>query len=157
MSSVASNKDVIRHYFEDLWGKAAVEQAERLIAPDAVGYYAGVTGPSRILSSVTGRVREEHAAFPDVTFVVEDLIAEGDRVAARVTVTGTQTGSLRGIPPSGRAMQKTIVGIYRVENSQIVEAWIVWDELSALRQLGQIDQILAWLQSTAITSPAVPI
>jgi predicted ester cyclase len=78
------------------------------------------------------------AAFPDAHFTTEDLIAEGDTVAVRRTFRGTHTGSLMGIPPTGRQVTITDIAILRVANGKFVEAWNNTDELGLLQQLGVI-------------------
>ncbi len=78
------------------------------------------------------------AAFPDAHFTTEDLIAEGDTVAVRRTFRGTHTGSLMGIPPTGRQVSITDIAILRVVNGKFVEAWNNTDELGLLQQLGVI-------------------
>jgi C-1 hydroxylase len=81
-------------------------------------------------------------AFPDVRFAVEDVIAEGDKVVARVTVTGTNLGPLATspdappVPPTGRSVTTSLILIARVEGDKIVEAWRVEDEMAIMRQLG---------------------
>ena len=76
------------------------------------------------------------AAFPDSRFTVEDLIAEGDRVAARVTVWGTHSGPFVGLAPTGKRVVVTGIVISRISAGKIVELWEETDDLGLLRQLG---------------------
>jgi predicted ester cyclase len=84
-----------------------------------------------------GRLRE---AFPDITFTVEDMIAEGDLVATRWTATGTNDGEFMGMEPTGR--QATIGGmtIQRFKDGRIVEGWTQQDALGLLRQIGAVPE-----------------
>jgi steroid delta-isomerase-like uncharacterized protein len=75
-------------------------------------------------------------AFPDLHVSVEDVIAEGDKVVARNTVTGTQNGEYMGRPPSGKPVTYNEIFIFRFVDGRIAETWGVVDVLSQLRQLG---------------------
>jgi len=75
-------------------------------------------------------------AFPDLSFVVDDLIAEKDRVAVRGTMAGTNTGPFRGLPASGKRVTMGFIAICRIRNGKIVESWGCNDMPGLLRQLG---------------------
>jgi steroid delta-isomerase-like uncharacterized protein len=77
-----------------------------------------------------------HASFPDLRITVDDLIAEGDKVVARLTARGTHQGTFRAIPPTGQFVQWSGIRIFRIADGKIVEHWATWDDLSLLRQLG---------------------
>ena len=81
-------------------------------------------------------LKSEYVTFPDATEVLEDLVAEGDKVAARHRFRGTQLGPLGTYPASGRVLEATYLAIYRIEDGRIAEAWAEWDNLAGLRQLG---------------------
>jgi predicted ester cyclase len=78
------------------------------------------------------------AAISDMDVVVEDLIADGDRVVDRITVRGTHTGELMGIPPSGKRFEMQEIHIARIVDGQIVERWTQVDMLGLLQQIGGI-------------------
>ena len=76
-------------------------------------------------------------AFPDVSFSVEDLIAEGDKVVSRFTARGTHQGETEEFgPPTGRQLEQEGITIHRIEDGKIVEEWSQYDNLSILQQLG---------------------
>jgi predicted ester cyclase len=75
-------------------------------------------------------------AFPDIRFQVEDQVASGDKVAARVTFTGTHKGVWNGIQPTGRLVRTSEMFICRLEQRRLAECWQEWDELGLRRQLG---------------------
>jgi steroid delta-isomerase-like uncharacterized protein len=79
-----------------------------------------------------------HRAFPDLHIKVEDVIAEGDKVVSRHTVTGTHQGEYMGLPPTGRSVTYNEIFILRFADSRIAETWGVVDVLSQMRQLGVI-------------------
>ena len=92
------------------------------------------TGPE-LLKEVFGRL---HRAFPDLHITVEDLIAEGDKVVARDTVTGTHQGEYMGLAPTGKSITYNEIFICRFADGRIAETWGVVDVLSQLRQLGAL-------------------
>jgi steroid delta-isomerase-like uncharacterized protein len=75
-------------------------------------------------------------AFPDLHLTVEDLIAEGDRLACRNTVTGTHRGEYMGIEPTGKLISYDEIFMFRFENGRIAETWGVVDVFSQMKQLG---------------------
>jgi steroid delta-isomerase-like uncharacterized protein len=93
---------------------------------------------AQVLKEVFGRLIR---AFPDLHITVEDLIAEGDKVVSRNTVTGTHKGEHMGIPPTGKSIAYNEIFIIRFEGGRIAETWGVVDVLSQLRQLGAIPAV----------------
>jgi steroid delta-isomerase-like uncharacterized protein len=87
------------------------------------------------LKEVFGRL---HQVFPDLQVTVEDLIAEGDKVAGRNSVTGTHRGDYMGVPPTGRTIAYNEIFVFRFEDGRIAETWGVVDVFSQLKQLGVI-------------------
>jgi steroid delta-isomerase-like uncharacterized protein len=77
-------------------------------------------------------------AFPDLHVAVEDVIAEGDKVVARNTVTGTHQGEYMGLPPTGKSVTYNEIFILRFADGRIAEIWGVVDVLSQMKQLGMI-------------------
>ena len=77
-------------------------------------------------------------AFPDLHLTVEDVIAEGDKIVTRNTVTGTQNGEFMGRPPSGKPVSYNEIFIFRFAGGRVAETWGVVDSLSLMRQLDMI-------------------
>jgi len=119
-----------------------------------VGELPGVEGS--VGSGVTTRT-----AFPDLVFTVEDLVAEGDMLLARTSYTGTHTGPMFAIPPTGLPMESKSMFIARFNDGKIEEGWIQLDGLGMLTQLGLIPPMgapdYAWgIPSTATGNPGTP-
>jgi predicted ester cyclase len=108
---------------------------DELIAPDAV-----ISTPLPVESSGPQIIKDGFAmlrrAYPDLRITTEDMIAEGDKVVARNTVTGTHRGEYMGIAPTGNEVTYKEIFIARFRDGQIVETWGVVDVLAQLRQLG---------------------
>ena len=110
---------------------------EELVQPDALirtPLPIEATG-AELLKEVFARL---HRAFPDLHVAVEDVIAEGDKVVGRNTVTGTHRGDYMGIPPTGKSITYNEIFIGRFAGGRIAETWGVVDVLSQMRQLGAI-------------------
>ena len=106
--------------------------ADELFAPE-FGSPGPVVGPDAARSAL----RSMWAAFPDLRFSIDELVAEGDRVVAKVTYAGTHRGTFLGIEPTGRSIRFTGVEMAVVRDGLIAsEAWHVIDHLEILPQLG---------------------
>jgi predicted ester cyclase len=79
-----------------------------------------------------------HRAFPDLHITVEDVIAEGDKIVGRNSVTGTHQGEYMGLAPTGRRVAYNEIFIFRFVNGRIAETWGVVDVISQMKQLGVI-------------------
>lgn len=79
-------------------------------------------------------------AFPDMRMEVEDLIAEGDKVVARISMTATQQGEFMGVPPSGRSVDVQIIDVMRIRDGQAREHWGIIDGMALMQQLGAVPE-----------------
>jgi len=130
------NAAVIRRWIEGYNDRdTQAEAAAR--APGFVAHMPGVPGPLDG-DGWTGFIAAFAAAFPDLRLTVEDSVAAGDRVAARVTFRGTHRGEFQGIPPTGRQVAFTAIEFNRMEDGKVAEHWVEIDLLGLLRLLGAI-------------------
>src|SRR5262245_34908085 len=133
--SLDDPRALVRRYYDELWNRWDLALADRLIAEDIA--FRGSLGVS-----VQGRagfrryVDLVRRAFPDFHNAVEELLVEGDRVAARLTYRGTHAGPLFELAPTGRAVTYSGLALFRVRGGQIAEGWVLGDTLGLLRQLG---------------------
>jgi|WetSurMetagenome_2_1015567.scaffolds.fasta_scaffold488584_1 predicted ester cyclase len=74
--------------------------------------------------------------FPDLEVIMEDLIAEGDRVVERLTLRGSHNGPFMGVSPTGKRITWGIINIYRIAGGKVIEHWSEWDHLSLMQQIG---------------------
>ncbi len=79
-----------------------------------------------------------HRAFPDLHVTVEDVVAEGDKVVSRNSVTGTHQGDYMGLPATGRPVAYNEIFIFRFVDGRIAETWGVVDVLAQMKQLGML-------------------
>lgn len=86
-------------------------------------------------TSLAQHIAETEEAFPRYEIIVEDMLAEGDRVAVRGTFRGVNQGAFAGIPATGRAVSAGLMIVYGIENGRIVRHWMEFDRLGLLQQL----------------------
>jgi predicted ester cyclase len=122
----------VRRYFEEVANDHQLELADELFAPD-FGSPGPVVGPD----AARAALRSMWAAFPDLHFSIDELVADGDRVVAKVTYSGTHRGTFLGVEPTGRSIRFTGVEMAVVIDGLISrEAWHIIDHLEILHQLG---------------------
>jgi len=135
--SVEENKAVVRRFFEELLSTDNLAVADEILSPGFRFYFAGSPEPMD-LESYKEFLMARRAAFPDRRFVVEDMIAEGDKVSARFTMRGTHKGEFRGIAPSGKEVRRTGIDMIRLSEGKMVEDRVEVDQLGMMQQLGVI-------------------
>jgi hypothetical protein len=97
------------------------------------------------------------AAFPDRRFVVEDMIAEGDKVSARFTMRGTHKGPLQGIASRGKEVTMTGIDMIRLSEGKMVEDRVEVDQLGMMQQLGAVKAPQQWAPRALSSSASSPI
>ena len=136
-SETERNKAVVQRFIEEVQNQKDWAVFDELNAPDFVnlsappGMPADLAGGKMFLAAFVD-------AFPDSHVTVDDMIAEGDRVATKKTMTGTHTGEFNGIAPTGKRVEIQYVDILRLRDGQIIEHWLSMDQLSFMQQLGVI-------------------
>jgi steroid delta-isomerase-like uncharacterized protein len=128
------NKALIRRLYEEVWNQHNPEAADEFVALD-VFTRDMVPEPQHGIDGYKHLVRWLHTAFPDLRFDVEDIIAEGDEVATFVTFSGTHTGPLRDLAPSGRQVSVKMSHWFWVANGKVAETWSVRDDLGMMQQM----------------------
>ena len=135
--STEVNKASMRRFYEEAFNKKNRAAIDEFIDPTQVDHAAPPGTPGG-LEGARQTLTMYLTAFPDLYFTVEDLIAEGDKVVARLTVRGTQQGVFMGIPPTGKHATVTAIDINRMAGGKSVEHWLEMDTLGLLQQLGVI-------------------
>jgi steroid delta-isomerase-like uncharacterized protein len=131
-----ANKAVVRRFIDEVFVQGRPESVDQLVAPDFVSETWGMTEDGRAkLRATTERMRE---ALTDVRFDVEDVVAEGDRVAVRLTATGTPTGDFMGVAAAGKTYRIGEMHWFRVVDGRIVQHWHQHDRLGMMQQLGAL-------------------
>ncbi len=134
------NKALVRRYWQEASNRGLPAVMEEFVAPDVVSHPPASASPEPVrgLDAFKRFIAAQFGAFPDMAVTVEDLVAEGDKVAARVTTRGTHAGELMGVPPTGNRVEWTGLSITRHADGRIVEQWGQFDALGLLQQLGMM-------------------
>lgn len=132
------HKATFQRWFDEAWNKGNFDVADELIDPNFTVHGAGGQPIPTGVEGVKDLVRVWRTAFPDGHMTIEDVIAEGDKVVARLTWRGTHLGEFYGVAPTGKRVAATSIGIDRFANGKIVEGWGEVDMLGMLRQLGAL-------------------
>ena len=134
--SIEQNKTVSRRLIEEVFNQRNIAAADELISDSFIeheelppGLPAGVEGFKQIIQMM-------HSAFPDFNAAIHDIIAEGDKVAVRMTWSGTQNGEFMEIPASGNSFSTPVFDIFRIVDGKIEEHWGLSDMAGMMQQLG---------------------
>ncbi len=151
-AGIEANKAIMLRA-EEFWNTGNMAIADEVYSAEFVNH--DPTAPDvGDLESYKGYVATVRAGMPDFHVTAEAIVAEADKVASRWTVTGTQTGELLGIPPTGIQARWTGITIYRYADGKVVEAWWSKDLQGALEQLGVMAptrQTYTWGEPSQVT------
>ena len=160
MSAEEKNKALVRRYFEEVWGKGNLAAVDDFMAAD----YAEHPRPSGLPPGSEGLKQLNAAyrsAFPDLKATLDDIFAEGDRVAFRWSFRGTHLGVWLGTPPTGNHMTATGITVFRIAGGKVVESWTSIDLSPSEEELRWLTEGGGWPRSGDIPSterdPAPPI
>jgi steroid delta-isomerase-like uncharacterized protein len=131
------HKALVRRFHEEVWNKGNVAAVDEFMGAEYVDYAI----PSGLPPGTEGlkqAITTYRTAFPDLKATVDDIFAEGDRVAYRWSTRGTHLGDWLGIPPTGNHMAATGISIFRIAGGKVVEGWTSMD-------LSPTDEELRWL------------
>ncbi len=132
------NKTLILRVFEEGMNGGADAVLDKVISSSYVNHNFPASAPgAEGFKQVIGMFR---AAFPDFRVAVEDVVAEGDRVATRGAMSGTHQGEFMGIPATGERIAVPYIDIWRIEGGKGVENWVQMDMLGMMQQLGVIPE-----------------
>jgi steroid delta-isomerase-like uncharacterized protein len=132
--STDENKAVVRRFIDETFVKGNPESVDDLVSASFVPHTWPSVQPGR--ESLKQTVARMASGLSDVAFDIQDMIAEGDRVAVRVTARATHEGDFMGMPAAGKRYEIAEIHIFRLENGLIAEHWHVADMLGMMKQIG---------------------
>jgi len=137
--STDENKDLVRRFFALGPSQGDLRAADELLADDftlhvPLACSPGVQGINEVITAC-------RAAFEHLDVTVEDMVAEGDRVAARFTARGIHKGVFMGLPATGKSITMTGIEVFCIENGKIVQLWGEANLLGLMQQLGILPSI----------------
>ena len=132
------NKALVRRWFEEVWNKGNAEAIDEMFDENGIAH--GLSDDPSTPLKGPQNFRPFHTsfrnAFPNMTVVIDDLIAEGDKVAARCSVRGKHEGELMGRAATQAPVEFTGITVVRIYNGKIVEAWNNFDFMTMYKQTG---------------------
>ncbi|HEY7970329.1 MAG TPA: ester cyclase [Candidatus Limnocylindrales bacterium] len=134
MTTTDDNKAIVRRFVDEIFVQGRKDTVDELLADDFVAHTWPSTGHPR--DDLKAAIDRTSGALQDPVFMIDDLIAEGDRVAARITTAATQVGTFMGMPPSGKRYEIGEIHIFRLRDGKVVEHWHQLDQMGMMRQLG---------------------
>jgi steroid delta-isomerase-like uncharacterized protein len=138
VTATEEQKALVRRFIDEVFLKGDFAAVDELMTDDFVSHTSGpgASGKDGMKQAIT-RVS---AGLSDASMKIEDVIAEDDRVAVRLTGHAVQTGEFMGMPPSGKAYTIGEIHIFRVRDGKVAEHWHQADFLGMLRQLGMMPE-----------------
>ena len=140
--SAQENKEKARRLMEEAFGGGKLEVVDEVLDPDFVCYDPNSeSGEVRGAETMKQEIEWFRSAVPDLTYAVEDQVAEGDEVVTRWKATGTHQGEFFGVAPTGNRIEMSGIQIDRFdENGKMVEEWPEYDLLGAMKQMGAVPE-----------------
>jgi steroid delta-isomerase-like uncharacterized protein len=136
--SAEENKVVVRRFIDEVFVKGNADAVDKLVTHDFTPHSWGTMPPGvEPLKQATRRV---HAGLTGVSMKIEDMIAEDDKVAVRLTAHGTHQGEFMGLPASGKTYTISETHIFHLRDGKIAEHWRDADMLGMMGQLGALPQ-----------------
>ena len=133
-ADLEAHKAIVRRFVEEIFVAGRADAVDELVAEDFVPHGWPSTGDPR--GDLKRTIERVAGGLADVEFNIEDLIAEGDRVAARLTTSATHVGTFMGMPATHRRYTLEEIHIFRIRDGQVVEHWHTFDRMSLMQQLG---------------------
>jgi len=131
-----ANKDLVTR-FGELLNAADWDGLSEIAAEDFVRHSDATSGPPITSLAAFIELQETYlASMPDQKVTMKQMVAEGDYVALLATYSGTQTGPVGQLPPTGNFTEVQFLALFRIEEGMIAELWVEWDNLAMLDQLG---------------------
>jgi len=134
--SIENNKAIARQMLDEVFNRGDMRLADELLSPDYIEHEELPPGLAAGREGLKQTILMTRAAFPDFVATLEDLVAEGDKVAQRITWTGTHLGDFMGIPATGKSVSILVLDIIRVVDGRIVEHWGLMDSTALMQQIG---------------------
>ena len=140
--SIEMNEQLLQQWVNEGWNNGNLSLVDQIFSPDHIMHESSLPGQKLVgpepFKSFVSTLR---TALPDLRVTVQDVVAQGDKIAWRWTITGTQNGEVMGVPPSGNPVEVTGIIISRFESGLWVEDYVSWDVLGFLQQIGALPKM----------------
>jgi steroid delta-isomerase-like uncharacterized protein len=132
------NKAIVRRLYQEVWNERKLDVVDTLLSASHALQDPEISASQVGPKLYKRRVVEVTTGFPDLCFTVEDTIAEGEKVVACWTISGTHKNEYMGIPATGRKVAFEGITVHHIKNGKILDSYTRWDALGLMRQLGAI-------------------
>lgn len=136
--TLSKQKKIIKH-FVDAHNRQDLDALGNLLAPNFKAHIAGMDKTLELKAYLEG-VKMAHQAFSNLTFTIQDIIEEGEKVAVHILAQGRHTGEYMGIQPTGKSIEFNAIAIRRIVDGKVIEEWQTNDHLTLFRQLGKLSK-----------------
>ena len=128
------NKAVVRRFIDEIFLEGNLDSVDELLTEDFTPHTWGKVEPGK--EAMKAAIERVSKGLSDASMTIQDVIAEGDRVAVRLTSHAVQTGEFMGLPPSGKPYTIGEIHIFRLVDGKVAEHWHQADFMGMMRQLG---------------------
>jgi steroid delta-isomerase-like uncharacterized protein len=135
-SLIQQNQQLIRDYFNEVWNKGHLDILDNLLTSGYLNHSSSIPDAPPGPAGLKPIIAAMRIAFPDLHYLIQDLIVTDNRVVARVKMSGTHTGDLFGIAPTNKKISVNQINIEYIENGKISQHWRITDEHTMMQQLG---------------------
>jgi steroid delta-isomerase-like uncharacterized protein len=133
-TTLEANKAVVRRFIDEIFLKGDFSAVDELLTEDFAAHTWGPMPPGR--DGLKQAIERVSKGISDPSMTIDDVVAEGDRVAVRLTSSATHTGEFMGMPASGRRYEIGEIHIFRLRDGRVSEHWHQADFLGMMKQLG---------------------
>jgi steroid delta-isomerase-like uncharacterized protein len=134
--TIEENKALVRRFIDEIFLRGRSEAVDELLADDFVPHTWGATGDGK--DALKEAIKRTSAGLSDTSMTIEDMIAEGDEVAVRLTSHAVQSGPFMGLPPSGKPYTIGEIHIFKIKRGKVTEHWHQGDFMGMMTQLGAL-------------------
>lgn len=132
------NEEIVRRYFAEVWNQGRLDVLDELLAPQYINHTPSTPNPPPGPEGLKPIVAALRKGIPDLHYEIRAIIATDSMAVARVVVTGTQSDTLFGLPPTNKKFAVNQINIEKISGGRIVEHWRVTEELQMMQQLGVV-------------------
>jgi steroid delta-isomerase-like uncharacterized protein len=136
VTALEENKQLVRRFVQEIFVEGRAASVDELVTDEFTPHTWGPMPPGK--AGLLDGIKRVSAGLTDAHMTIDDVIAEGDRVAVRLTSSATQSGPFMGLPPSGKRYTIGEIHIFRVSDGKVAEHWHQADFLGMMRQLGAL-------------------
>lgn len=143
------NKELVRRFIAEVTNRHQADQMPELCAADHVLYHPAIPRTAHGIEEYASSLGPVWKEWPDHHLEIQDILAEGDRVAMRAIVTATNTGPMLGAKPTGKSTRSHVIATYRIRDGKIAETRVIEDIMTMLHDAGLVPRNLTalyWLK-----------